>query len=137
MMYRHWKDAPWDKSRWPNFHPSEFACHHCGEFYYDPSAFDMYQAARTAANIPFVVNSGHRCWRHNAAIGGAPRSQHKKIAFDTAVNNRTKSVILRALREAGFSTFGFYGTFIHTDPRPGRRWATNAGRVTWTGLMDF
>ena len=97
----------------------------------------MYQAARTYANVPFIVNSAHRCWRHNARVGGAPMSMHKKIAFDTAVTEQTKSVILRALKEAGFTTFGFYGTFIHADKRPGRRWSTAAGRRTWSGLVTF
>lgn len=137
MIYHHWRDAPWDSNRWPNFHPSELACRHCGEYYHDPASLDMYQAARTYAGVPFVVNSGHRCWRHNAAVGGAPLSMHKKLAFDTAVTHQTKGVILRALREAGFTTFGFYGTFIHTDKRPGRRWSTKAGRQTWSGLLTF
>lgn len=137
MIYRHWREAPWDANRWPDFHPAEFACRHCEQYYHDPHALDMYQTARTAANTPFIVNSGHRCWRHNAAVGGAPLSAHKKIAFDTAVNDSNKRVILMALREAGFTTFGFYGTFIHTDPRPHRRWITNAGRKTWSGLVKF
>lgn len=137
MIYRHWRDMPWDANRWPDFHPSEIGCNHCGEAYYDPAALDMIQAARTHAGVPFILNSAHRCWRHNAAVGGAPLSAHKKIAFDVAVSDRTKSVIFRSLMEAGFTTFGFYGTFIHTDPRPGRRWITNAGRVTWNGLVKF
>lgn len=137
MIYRHWREMPWDKNRWPNFHPSEMACRHCGESYYAPAAFDAIQSARTSAGIPFRINSAHRCWWWNARVGGAPKSQHKKIAFDVAVTDATKRVILRALRDAGFTTFGFYGTFVHTDPRPGRRWVTNAGRKTWNGLVKF
>lgn len=137
MIYRHWRDAPWDDNRWPNFKPYEFACRHCGQYFHDPESLDMLQAARTHANVPFKINSGHRCWRHNAAVGGAPMSMHKKIAFDVAVNNSNKRVILMALREAGFTTFGFYGSFVHTDKRRGRKWITNAGRQTWSGLVKF
>jgi hypothetical protein len=137
MIYRHWKQAPWDKDRWPNFEPWEFACRHCGEYYHDPATLDTLQSARTSAGVPFRINSGHRCWRHNAAVGGAPLSMHKKLAIDIAVTNVNKSVILRAMRDAGFTTFGFYGTFLHSDKRKGRRWATNAGRKTWNGLMNF
>lgn len=137
MIYFHYSWMPWDKKRWPNFQPREFACKHCGEAYYHPEAFDRIQQARTDAGIPFIINSAHRCWRHNARVGGAPKSAHKKIAFDVAVTHATKRTILEALRRAGFTTFGFYGTFIHTDPRPNRRWSTAAGRRTWSGLLAF
>lgn len=137
MIYKHWRDAPWDSQRWPNFKPYEYACNHCGQLYWDPVHFDMMQAARTDAGIPFRLNSGHRCRIWNAKVGGAPLSMHKKMASDVAITGSNKAIIYRSLKKAGFTTFGFYGTFIHTDRRKGRRWSTAAGRSTWSGLVTF
>lgn len=137
MIYRHWRNMPWDAQRWPNFQPWEFACRCCGEVYYAPAAFDRLQQARTFAGVPFALNSAHRCRIHNARVGGAPLSEHKRVAFDLRVTDATKAVVFSALKRVGFTTFGFYGTFIHTDPRRGRRWSTAAGRKTWSGLVIF
>lgn len=135
MIYDHWSEAPWDRQRWPNFTPAELACKHCGEFFYDPAAFDTIQRARKFFGGPLTINSAHRCRVHNARIGGAPMSQHKKIAFDVSIRGRDKKRVLESCINAGFQTFGFYGSFLHVDLRPGRKWATAKGKITWNGLV--
>lgn len=135
MIYDHFSEMPWDAARWPNFTPQEMACRHCGEAYYDPLSFDMIQAARRNLGGPIYLNCAHRCAVHNAHVGGAPLSQHKLVAFDLSVRRTDPAKLFDACQKAGFSTFGFYGTFLHTDIRPGRRWATKAGRKTWNFLL--
>lgn len=135
MIYSHFSDMPWDAARWKNFTPAELACRHCGEAYYDPLAFDVLQAARDNLGEPMRVNCGHRCAVHNAHVGGAPMSQHKKIAFDLSVRRTAPAKMLAACKSAGFTTFGFYQTFLHVDLRPGRRWATAGGKKTWKQFL--
>lgn len=135
-MFAHFSDVPNDQWRWPNFPPNEpnLACRHCGELYLDEHAMDMLQAARSILKKPIKLNSGHRCWLHNARVKGAPKSAHKRIAFDISTHKHDRKELLDACLTAGFTTFGFYVSFLHTDPRPGRRWyASEQARLLWTG----
>lgn len=134
MIYNHYSESPWDKQRWPNFSPSEFACSHCGEFYYAPDIFDRAQFIRNRVG-PVKINSAHRCITHNRVVGGALLSTHKLIALDLSVRNIKPESMLQAALDAGFTTFGFYRTFLHVDTRPGRRWITEGGKITWNGLV--
>ena len=125
--------AMWDKKRWPNFLPVEMACRHCGEVYWAPEEFDRAQRLRTLLNRAVHFNSTHRCAIHNARVGGAPMSQHKKISFDfsltkPAPNPAELSTLQESMITAGFLTFGLYGTFIHIDSRPGRFWVKPSGQ---------
>ncbi len=139
MLFSHYSQVPSGLWRWPDFAPDEpnIACPCCGEFFLDESTMTRLQAARDAAGRAFRINSGHRCSIRNALVGGAPLSQHKRIAFDIALAGHEPAALLEACRGAGFTTFGFYATFLHVDTRPGRRWATKGGRRTWNGLVNF
>jgi zinc D-Ala-D-Ala carboxypeptidase len=109
---------------WPNFPPDEpyLACPCCGELWLHKESMHRLQRARDLLGRPMRLNSGHRCAIHNARVGGAPLSQHKLIAFDVSLHGHDRQAVLAALLQAGFGSFGFYATFIHTDVRPGRRW---------------
>jgi hypothetical protein len=109
---------------WQNFPPDEpyLACPCCGELCIDQDSMDRLQAARNRLGRPIRLNSGHRCIIHNARVGGAPLSEHKRIAFDISLAGHDRGRVLKALLDSGFTTFGFYQTFIHTDIRSGRRW---------------
>lgn len=135
MLFEHYSLAPWEKNLWPNFAPVEFACRHCGEFFWAPEYFIAAQKIREALEKPLHINSGHRCPIHNAMVGGAPLSEHKRIALDLSLRGHSPANLLGAAIQAGFTSFGYYGTFLHCDFRPGRRWATAKGRKTWNGLM--
>jgi zinc D-Ala-D-Ala carboxypeptidase len=129
----HYSTVPWSKERWPNFDPIEFACSCCGEFYWDAVAFDKIQAVRTLLGKPLRINSSHRCPIHNAKVGGAPLSQHKKIAFDISIIGHDQWELLAAARAAGFTGFGFYLTFLHVDLGNAREWYNSAdARKQWT-----
>ena len=134
-IYAHYSEVEWDTKRWENFSPDEsnFACNCCGEFCFDANMFDMLQSARTIAGVGFHFSSGHRCVRHNWAEGGAKGSRHLWLALDikTGLNLAKSQHIEKSLRKAGFTTFGYYKSFIHTDDRNGRVWYSEEGRRKW------
>lgn len=136
MLYAHWSAAPWDGARWPSFTAREVACRASGEYFHDPASFDALQRARDALGAPLRVTSGHRSAAHNAAIGGAPLSAHLAFAADVALDGRDPRALCEAARAAGFSSFGFYTTFIHLDRRrPARRWfGSHEAKERWTTL---
>ncbi len=123
----------------PNFTKQELSCRHCGEFYNAPRYFAALQKAREILGKPIIINSAHRCSIHNAKIGGAPLSQHKKIAFDINLKNQDRYKLLAALKQAGFTSFGLYKTFIHCDLRiknngKGRFWYGAGAKPYWRYL---
>ena len=140
MEYEHFSQAPWQEDRWPNFKAVELACPHCGEYYHDEWMLDGFQYLRRNLNQPVQINSARRCAFYNASnkIGGAVHSQHKmRVAFDISIRNRDPAKILGLLREYGYSTFGFYGSFIHVDARKNRKWSTKSGKKVWKSLVAF
>ena len=64
------------------FKELEFACRYCGQL--PPSVRENIEAlvdnvldpARQRYGGPVLVNSGYRCTKHNAEVGGVQRSQH-------------------------------------------------------------
>lgn len=137
MLYSHFSLAPWNSSRWPNFTPREFACSHCGEFFYEESVFDKAQHLRQALQDPVRINSAHRCDIHNALVGGAPLSQHKRIALDVSLHGHDRDLVRQCAKEAGFTGFGFYQTFIHLDTGPRRFWfGGKVSRSAWGNMTD-
>ena len=137
MLYEHYSLAPWIEARWPNFSPRELACPRDGEFWYSPYDFDCIQRLRTLLNRPVYLNSAHRSRFHNRLVGGATNSEHLRIAFDIHVGSHDRSRLLQLAREAGFTSFGFYQTFLHCDTRLNRRWITKRGKIAWTGLVTY
>lgn len=138
MIFKHYSDVPEDIWKWKNFPPDEFrlSCPCCGEFYLDKRYMDSLQAVRDILGKPVRLNSGHRCPIHNAMVGGAPLSEHKRIAFDISIIGHDRSELFQACKEAGFRSFGGYQTFLHTDMRPGRRWFGDAkARELWIGVL--
>ena len=110
--------APWDVQRWPHFSAHEIACPCCREAYVWPEALDALEALRAAVNAPLHINSGHRCALHNARVGGAPLSLHKRLAFDIALAGHDPVALATAAHAAGFTGFGFGQTFLHLDTLP-------------------
>jgi len=115
----------WDTFRWPNFSSPEMACRHCGEIYHWSEFMDRLQQARILAAKPFRIHSAHRCSLHNARIGGAPLSQHLKLAADIGLSGHEPRELYKSCRAAGFTGFGFYQTFLHIDLGPRRSWYGN------------
>ena len=131
VIYRHWRLIPWDSVRWPNFHPSEFACKGTGECYHWPEFLDRLQAARTAVGKAFKINSGHRSYIHNYRVGGSATSQHLKLAVDISLHGHDRHQLRMALREAGFKGLGYYNSFIHADLGRQRFWFGKGAKSSW------
>ena len=62
-----------------NFNVNEFNCK-CGCAFniIDQRIIDMAQTIREALGVPVRVNSGCRCDKHNAKVGGVKNSKHTK-----------------------------------------------------------
>jgi len=93
---------------------------------------DALQAARDRVGRPFHILSAHRCTLHNARVGGAPHSQHLRLAVDIALRGHDPTALHAALKHTGFTGFGFYTTFIHADMGPTRQWfGSQKARTQW------
>lgn len=140
MLYKNHKDfkGVW---RWKNFTPKELSCgkgecEYCGgEYWHDEYTLDLVQAAREIIGKPLHINSPHRCITRNLDVGGAKNSEHLRLALDISLRNHDKQELLSALYEAGFTTFGLYSSFIHTDKRPWRLWISGNKRE-WQAIYD-
>lgn len=123
--------------RWPHFSISELSCRcrgrFCeGEYWHDPEFLGALEALRTKAGRPLIVTSGHRCAQWNAAVGGAPRSQHKTIAVDLALHGHDRFQLRDAASALGFNGLGLARTFIHLDRRPrAATWYYGRSRDAW------
>lgn len=76
---------------------------------------------------PLVINSGFRCEKHNAQVGGEPNSRHKMgIAADiTGIQAMPPQIFVEAKRIKLFAKggIGLYKTWVHVDHGNGpRRW---------------
>jgi len=124
--------APTPLESWPNFSRAEMACRHCGQGYYWPEFMDKLQALRDLVGKPLRILSAHRCSLHNARVGGAPLSQHLKLAVDIDLRGHDRVDLLAKARRVGFTGFGLYVNFLHLDLGRARHWyGSNHARTLW------
>lgn len=111
------------------FKEGEFACKCCRQF--PPSVRENIEAlvdnvldpARQKYGGPVLVNSGYRCPKHNAEVGGVPRSQHMvgEAADVVPIENGKLKIenlqrLARIIVENGrFDQLIIYPTFIHVS----------------------
>jgi uncharacterized protein YcbK (DUF882 family) len=83
----------------------------------DRKILDMLDETREKFGKPIIINSGYRTIRHNAKVGGKPRSSHLKgLAVDIACSSsRDRYNLLEVLKSVGFNRIGIAKTFIHVD----------------------
>ena len=122
---------------WPDFSKAEMSCRHCGEFYAWPDFMERLQRSRCEVGRPFHVLSAHRCSLHNARVGGAPLSQHLRLAADISLGGHNPQALFGACRRAGFTGFGFYNTFLHIDLGGPRHWfGGQKAKDLWQTYLD-
>jgi zinc D-Ala-D-Ala carboxypeptidase len=111
-----------DWSQYPNFREAEFICPCCGEAGIRAELLGPLQQARKAAGIPFRINSGYRCARHNQTVGGVADSAHTLgLAVDiAATDSATIFRLVTALTGAGFRRIGIGQGFVHADVDPAK-----------------
>ena len=100
-----------------HFQLSEFQCPCCGALGMHDTFLERLDEARLLADIPFKINSGFRCLKHNKEVGGSDTSSHLQgLAVDIAVNNSEhRYLILTALFAVNFTRIGIGVNFIHVD----------------------
>jgi uncharacterized protein YcbK (DUF882 family) len=122
-----------------HFSDSEFSCGcGCGLKATDRTIIVLLELVRSHFNKPVIINSGARCVRHNAKIGGARRSWHLPAskekgrlekgyskAVDFTVKGVPTKVVYRYLNKTFPNWFGLAGSnkFVHLDIRSKKsRW---------------
>jgi len=118
----------------PHFTAGELACPCCYSFGPKDGA-EIKQTAEFLekvrsflGNHAIHVNSGYRCPKHNAAVGGEQNSYHLRgFAADITVEGLTPHQVQTKLEELGSPSrqngLGSYATFTHVDRRGYRsRW---------------
>jgi len=104
-----------------HFSRREFACHcGCGYDTVDAALLKVLEDVRRTFNAPVTINSGCRCEKHNAKIGGSEHSQHKlSRAADIAVEGIPAEAVHDWLVSRYPDKFGIgkYNTFTHIDTR--------------------
>ena len=119
---------------WNNFSKKEVACKcGCDELWntqlygsdmphWYKESMDNLQKLRDVWGKAMIINSGHRCPKHNKNVGGVSGSMHQKIAFDVRIPKEEQSRFKKLARECGFRGIGTYDTFIHIDMGKERSW---------------
>lgn len=130
-----------------NFSEGEFYCKcGCGTYNMRETFIMRLQYARIQARIPMIINSGCRCAKHNAAVGGKGKSWHltghaADICADPDIlakyggsitQAEIMGLLLPALLSAKFKRIGIYfdGKFIHVD---NGNWNKNQAVKIWGG----
>ncbi|SHI09889.1 Peptidase M15 [Pantoea sesami] len=104
-----------------NFSRSEFACR-CGCGFDDISSelIVVLEGVRLHFGSPVKITSGCRCEKHNASVGGAPKSQHVQgIAADIVVAGISSDRVADYLELQFPERYGVgrYSRWTHIDVR--------------------
>ena len=101
------------------FKITEFECKcGCGLNNIDNELLIVLEQARHLAGVPFKINSGCRCKKHNDSLpNSSPTSSHVKgLAVDIKCDNdEQRFYIINGLMQAKFLRIGIAKTFIHAD----------------------
>lgn len=96
--------------------------------------FRFKAAERMGHEIACIVESGSRCWTHNAQVGGAKSSRHPQ---GDALDIRPVGMPMNIAEEVVLSISGITGfgrglRYFHMDCRPGTRvmWCYDAAGKT-------
>ena len=127
-----------------NFRVREFACKckRCTDLLVDDALVDWLQKIRDHFGRPVNINSGYRCERHNAAVGGSKTSHHMRgMAADIRVAGVLPVDVARYAESVGVQRIGLYegsveGDFVHIGSEPRKRfWIGHAGANVSTFLQ--
>ena len=109
-----------------HFQDKELACKCCGEVKRNTELLAVLELVRNFFNAPVIVTSGYRCPKHNAKVGGAPKSKHVEgIAADIKVKGFEPHEVHHFLETTFPNQYGLglYKSWVHIDVRPNKaRW---------------
>ena len=104
-----------------NFTSTEFDCHGngcCSSTKVDSKLVDYLQKIRDHFGKAVSINSGYRCSKHNASVGGASRSNHMDgEAADIRISGVTPIEVARYAESIGILGIGVYSWGVHVDTR--------------------
>lgn len=98
------------------FTDDELKCKCCGKLIIDDVFLFRLNWARHVVEIPFVVSSGYRCPKHNAAEGSTSTNHTTGKAVDlSCLDHFLRYKIIAACIDAGILGIGINKTFLHVD----------------------
>jgi hypothetical protein len=104
-----------------NFVSTEFDCHGngcCSSTKVDSKLIDYLQKIRNHFGKAVSINSGYRCQKHNASVGGASKSNHMDgEAADIRISGVTPLELAKYAESIGVLGIGVYSWGIHIDTR--------------------
>jgi len=99
-----------------HFDRKEFECLDCHEAFMDMDFINRLEEARTLGGIPFQINSGYRCKKHNKEVGSTSNNHTSGRAADIqCLLGSARRLIINALIQAGFNRLGIGKTYLHVD----------------------
>jgi len=110
-----------------HFNRSEFSCHcGCGFDKVHPELINVLEDLRVKFSKPITINSGCRCEKHNATVGGEPGSQHMLGTAADIVVKDTPTDVVYAYLDSKYPMkygLGLYKSWVHVDVRSRKaRW---------------
>ena len=104
-----------------NFKSTEFDCHGsgcCSSTLVDENLVKYLQKIRSHFGKSVHINSGYRCKKHNAAVGGASASNHMDgEAADIRIDGVTPLEVAQYAEHIGMLGIGVYSWGAHVDTR--------------------
>lgn len=116
-----------------NFCLAEFHCkgkNCCSSTLLDDKLIELLQKLRDKLGTEININSGYRCRRHNAAVGGVVSSNHVKgKAADIIVPGVGCAEVAKAAESVGFKGIILYPKkrFVHVAVRDTKSFQKNTG----------
>ena len=117
-----------------HFSDAEFRCSCCGDLIVDARLVMALEEIRRVANTAIIVQSGYRCEKHNAEVGGERNSQHvtgRAADISSRIGVDRLREIARGLAWVNGIGYDPARGFLHVDVRSGRRveWRYLNGRA--------
>lgn len=104
------------RSNMKYFGMEEFKCPCCGQVRMDALFLAQLDNARDYAGVPFRINSGYRCEKHNKEVGSTSRNHTSGKAVDISCTTGPMRIkIVMGLIRAGFRRLGIGKSFVHAD----------------------
>jgi uncharacterized protein YcbK (DUF882 family) len=98
------------------FTENEMKCHCCGQVHMNTDFMIRLNKARGLAGVPWIIDSGYRCLKHNAAIGSTSDNHVVGKAADIrCMESYMRFTMVSCLEAVGMTGIGIAEDFIHAD----------------------